>query len=97
MNRYFLALLLVFSFSAQLSAQNVKQIFEEGKSLFDQEQYALAQGKFAAISALDQENDMVRYAAYYYAISAYRADDAETPRTCFFKSRSATLIGSQMR
>ncbi|WP_422354627.1 ABC transporter substrate-binding protein [Roseivirga pacifica] len=85
MKRYFLALLLVFSFSAQLSAQNVKQIFEEGKSLFDQEQYALAQGKFAAISALDQENDMVRYAAYYYAISAYRADDAETAKNMFLQ------------
>lgn len=85
MKRYFLALLLVFSFSVQLSAQNVKQLFEEGKSLFDQEQYALAQGKFAAISSLDQENDMVRYAAYYYAISAYRADDAETAKNMFLQ------------
>ena len=85
MKRYFLALLLVFSFSVQLSAQNVKQLFEEGRSLFDQEQYALAQGKFAAISSLDQENDMVRYAAYYYAISAYRADDAETAKNMFLQ------------
>lgn len=75
--------LLVFAF--QVSAQNVQQIFEEGKNLFDNKQYALAQSKLASITSLQENNEMVQWASYYYAISAYYADDRNTAKNMFLQ------------
>ncbi|WP_141719724.1 hypothetical protein [Roseivirga misakiensis] len=63
----------------------MKTLFEEGKQLFDQEQYALALAKFAPLTSLDQSNDMVRYAAYFYAISAHKSGDNVTAKNMFLQ------------
>ncbi|WP_157717592.1 hypothetical protein [Roseivirga spongicola] len=83
MQRFLLAVVFVLmSFSTAL-AQNIKQLFEEGKQLFDQEQYALAFGKFEPLTALTQENDMVKYASFYYAVSAYKTGDRVIAKNAF--------------
>ena len=83
MQRFLLAVVFVLmSFSTAL-AQNIKQLFEEGKQLFDQEQYALAFGKFEPLTALTQENDMVKYASFYYAVSAYKTGDKVIAKNAF--------------
>lgn len=63
--------------------QNIKQLFDEGKMLFDQEQFALALSKFEPLTAMTTDNDMVRYASYYYAISAYQSGDKATAKNAF--------------
>lgn len=69
----------------QVMAQNVKKLFDEGKTLFDQKQYALALGKFAPITSLNESNDLVRYASYYYAIAAYQSGDSRTAKNMFLQ------------
>ena len=83
MQRIFLTTVLVLISFATASAQNIKQLFDEGKQLFDQEQYALAFGKFEPLTALNQENDMVKYASFYYAVSAYQTGDKVTAKNAF--------------
>lgn len=65
------------------ASQDVRATFNEAKSLFDQERYALALGRFKQISELEQDNDLVRYASFYYAVSAYRSGDALEARNKF--------------
>ena len=81
--------LLFFGFILLLSsmsiAQNVTQIFSEGKALFDSKQYALAQSKLASITSLEEENDMVKWASYYYAVSAFYSDDEKTAKNMFLQ------------
>ncbi len=68
-----------------LFGQNVSQIFSEGKQLFDQQQYALAQSKLAPITSMTESNEMVQWASYYYAVSAYYADDSRTAKNMFLQ------------
>ena len=83
MRRFLLAIILVLlGFNAAI-AQNIKQLFDEGKSLFDQGQYALAFGKFEPLTALMQDNDMVKYASFYYAVSAYNTGDKVIAKNAF--------------
>ncbi|NVK84687.1 MAG: hypothetical protein HWE21_10225 [Cytophagia bacterium] len=88
MQRFLLASVLVLLSITTASAQNIKQLFDEGKSLFDSKQYALAFGKFEPLTALNQENDMVRYAHYYYAVSAYETGDIITAKNAFKQIQS---------
>ncbi|WP_286756658.1 tetratricopeptide repeat protein [Roseivirga sp. UBA838] len=79
---------LLILISGLLQAQNIKQLFDEGKSYFDKEQYALAISKFQALSGMDSDNDMVRYASFYYAISAYKTGDRATAKNLFRQIQS---------
>lgn len=88
MQRFLLASVLVLLSVTTASAQNIKQLFDEGKSLFDGKQYALAFGKFEPLTALNQQNDMVRYAHYYYAVSAYETGDIITAKNAFKQIQS---------
>lgn len=88
MQRFLLASVLVLLSITTASAQNIKQLFDEGKSLFDGKQYALAFGKFEPLTALNQQNDMVRYAHYYYAVSAYETGDIITAKNAFKQVQS---------
>lgn len=81
--RTLLTILFVLISLSTALAQNINQLFEEGKRLFDQEQFALAFGKFEPLTALKQENDMVRYAHFYYAVSAYQTGDKATAKNAF--------------
>ena len=78
-------LIAIFTLSSLSAAfgQNIKQLFDEGKALFDQERYALAFGKFEPLTALTQDNDMVKYASFYYAVSAYQTGDKVTAKNAF--------------
>lgn len=64
-------------------SQNVKALFDEGKKLFDQEQYALALGKFAPLTSMNQNNDLIKYSSYYYAIAAHKSGDNTTSKNMF--------------
>ena len=80
--------LVSFFMLALLATQPVKgqsrlTTFKEGKALFDKEQYALAASKLAPLTSLKTDNDMVRYASFYYAISSYYANDAATAGNMF--------------
>lgn len=83
MQRISLIILLVVCSLSAAVGQNIKQLFDEGKALFDQEKYALAYSKFEPLTALNQENDMVRYAAFYYAVSAYHSGDKVVAKNAF--------------
>ena len=85
MRKYILAFTLVFCCLFQAVGQNVKALFEEGKKLFDQGQYALALGKFAPLTSLDQSNDMVKYASYFYAISSHKSGDNVAAKNMFLQ------------
>lgn len=66
-----------------VKGQNRLTTFKEGKALFDKEQYALAASKLAPLTSLKTDNDMVRYASFYYAVSSYYAHDAATAGNMF--------------
>mgnify|MGYP003109830050 FL=1 len=74
--RYFIVLIFLSLVGSSAIAQDVKMMFDEAKGLLDREQYALAMGRFKQISSLEQDNDLVRYAGFYQAISAYHSGDA---------------------
>ena len=76
---------LLVLLACQSIAQNVKKLFDEGKALFDQKQYALALGKFAPITSLSESNDLVKHASYYYAIAAYQSGDNRTAKNMFLQ------------
>lgn len=83
--KYILTIALVLCCLFQVVGQNVKGLFDEGKALFDKGQYALALGKFAPLTSLNQSNDMVKYASYYYAISAHKSGDNVTAKNMFLQ------------
>lgn len=83
--KYILAMALTLCCFLQAVGQNVKALFDEGKALFDQEQYALALGKFAPLTSLKQSNDLVKYASYYYAISAHKSGDNVAAKNTFLQ------------
>lgn len=84
--RKILLAVILFAFCiGQTFSQNVKALFDEGKSLFDNGQYALALGKFAPLTSLDQKNDLVRYSSYYYAISAHKSGDNTRAKNMFLQ------------
>lgn len=79
---FLIATVLVICVSQGFS-QNVKALFDEGKKLFDQEQYALALGKFAPLTSMTQKNDLVKYSSYFYAISAHKSGDNTSAKNMF--------------
>lgn len=83
MKRILTVFLFTIIFIGSAQAQNIKQLFEEGKSLFDQEKYALALGRFEPLTAMQERNDMIRYASFYYAVSAYETGDVASARSAF--------------
>lgn len=66
-----------------VKGQNRLSTFKQGKALFDKEQYALAVSKLAPLTSLKTDNEMVRYASFYYAVSSYYANDATTAGNMF--------------
>lgn len=74
--RYFIVLIFLSLIGPLTFAQDLKTMFDEAKGLMDRQQYALAMGRFKQISSLEQDNDLVRYAKFYQAISAYHSGDA---------------------
>ncbi|MBO3698138.1 tetratricopeptide repeat protein [Roseivirga sp. E12] len=75
---------VILSFWVSLGfSQDVKTLFDEGKKLFDQEQYALALGKFAPLTSMSQDNDLVKYSSYYYAIAAHKSGDNTSAKNMF--------------
>lgn len=79
-------LIAFFGFGSSLIGQNISQIFTEGKQLFDQKQFALAQSKLAPItSSMDESNEMVQWASYYYAIAAFYSDDRPAAKNMFLQ------------
>ena len=68
-----------------ISAQNFSTLFKEGKSLFDTGQHALAMTKLAPITSSADNSDVVRYASYYYAVSAYESGDANLAKNMFLQ------------
>ncbi len=81
--RFFLVIVLSILCSSIGFAQDVKALFDEGKRLFDQEQYALALGKFAPLTSMNQSNDLVKYSSYYYAIAAHKSGDNTSAKNMF--------------
>jgi hypothetical protein len=79
-----LSLLLAISIG-QAAGQSPQSVFEEGRALFQAEQYALALVKLAPLTSLQEETDMVRYASFYYAVSAYNSGDASTAKNMFLQ------------
>lgn len=71
--RYVLVLSIVLITSFECLGQDISTLFKEGKERFDNQQHALAMSKFKPILTLDQDNEMVRYASFYYAISAFNS------------------------
>jgi hypothetical protein len=68
-----------------LSAQSIRIVFDEAKSLMDQEQYALAAGKFEQVRNAPQENELTQYATYYQAVSAYHSGDPKMAKALFLQ------------
>jgi len=79
---FLIVVLLIISVSQGFS-QNIKALFDEGKKLFDQKEYALALDKFAPLTSVNQSNDLVKYSSYYYAIAAYKSGDNTTAKNMF--------------
>jgi hypothetical protein len=82
--RVFLVL-IVSGFSFALSAQSIRAVFDEAKSLLDEEQYALALGKFEQVRNAPQENELTQYATYYQAVSAYHSGDPKMGKALFLQ------------
>lgn len=81
-------LLLTFFLTASVNqalAQSPQTIFEEGRELFNAKQYALALVKLEPLTSLQEDDDLVRYASYYYAVSAYKSGDASTAKNMFLQ------------
>lgn len=81
--RFFIVFVILSVTSGILFGQNIKDVFEEGKALMDQKQYALALGKFEQVRNFPQENELTQYATYYQAISAYNSGDPGLARILF--------------
>jgi len=81
--RFFLVIALSILCSSIGFTQDVKSLFDEGKRLFDQGQYALALGKFAPLTSINQRNDLVKYSSYYYAIAAHKSGDNTSAKNMF--------------
>lgn len=77
--------LLMLFVTASIFAQNADKVFKEGKALFDQKDYALALVKFAPLTSMNDENELVPYASYYYAVSAYHSGDSKTAKDMFLQ------------
>ena len=75
----FCGLLLAF----QGKAQDIRAVFNEGKAMFDREQYALALLKLEPLANAEADNDLIRYASFYYAVSAYESNDPKTATATF--------------
>lgn len=91
-----LTLFVAGSLSQALSQQDPQSVFEEGKALFNGEQYALALVKLAPLTSLQEDNDLVRYASYYYAVSAYNSGDAPTAKNMFLQIAQKHSSWSQL-
>lgn len=81
----FIVILLFVGSLSQALSQDPQSVFKEGKALFNGEQYALALVKLAPLTSLQEDNDLVRYASYYYAVSAYKSGDAPTAKSMFLQ------------
>lgn len=82
-NRFFLTVVLLIISVSQGFSQNIKALFDEGKQLFDQGQYALALGKLAPLTSMNQDNDLIKYSSYFYAIAAHKSGDNTTAKNMF--------------
>ncbi len=85
LRRVLITSLLMGALGSLAWSQNVNKIFNEGKALFDQKDYALALVKLGPITSLEGENEVVTYASYYYAVSAYNSGDKETAKNMFLQ------------
>ncbi len=83
--KHFFSALLLVGICFSISAQNFSTLFKEGKAYFDKGQHALAMTKFASITSSADNSDVVRYASYYYAISAYESGDANLAKNMFLQ------------
>lgn len=83
--KHFFGLLLLMLLALSGFAQNYSTLFEEGKTYFDKEQFALAMTKFAPITSSGENSDVVKYASYYYAISAFESGDARLSKNMFLQ------------
>jgi len=75
--------ILLLSFATLVSGQNIKENFDAGKRYFDKQEYALAKNSFGKITAIEGTNEMVQWASYYYAISAYYSNDLAGSKNMF--------------
>ena len=83
--KHFFGLILLLLFSLSSFAQNFSTLFKEGKAHFDNEQFALAMTKFAPITSSNDNSEAVKYASYYYAVSAFESGDAILSKNMFLQ------------
>ena len=77
---------LFLALASQITfAQNIDKVFREGKTLFDQKDYALALVKLSPITSLERDHQLIPYASYYYAVSAYHSGDKPTAKSMFLQ------------
>ena len=65
--------------------QGIEEAFEEGKSLFEKEQYALAMVKFAPLTSMESDNPLIPFASYYFAVASYYSGDTPTAKNMFLQ------------
>ena len=85
MKRFLTACLLMLLVTTSIHAQKAEKIFKEGKALFDQKDYALALVKLSPLTSLNENSELVSYASYYYAVSAYHSGDSKTAKNMFMQ------------
>ena len=83
--KHFLGAFMLLSLCISISAQNFSTLYKEGKAYFDQEQFALAMTKFASITSSLDNSEVVRFASYYYAVSAFESGDANLSKSMFLQ------------
>lgn len=81
--RYVFVLSFILIAFLEVAGQNISTQFKEGKNLFDREQYALAMSKFKPMLNIGQDNEMVRFASFYYGISAFNSGDIREAQITF--------------
>ncbi len=75
--------LILICLTVVCHGQNINENFEAGKKYFEQEQYALAKNSFGKITSVEGTNEMVQWASYYYAISAFYSNDISGAKNMF--------------
>jgi hypothetical protein len=81
--RFFTIFLFIIISSGLAFSQGIRAVFDEGKALLEQQQYALALGKFEQVRNFPQENELTQYATYYQAIAAYYSGDPSLGKALF--------------
>lgn len=65
------------------SPEDFEAQYERGKQLYEEGKYAQALEVFRPLSRIDQNNPYVRYASFFFALSALRQGDYALARTMF--------------